>query len=112
MPAGKSRPEDADEGFDAQPMGPRAHGVGPKRSSSGAIRSRAVVSREKVLARLGVREIQAALAGQQELAADRGHRVVHVDFDGAGPAPFSTASAAMSPAGPPPIIATDFIRAE
>ena len=38
------------------------------------------VAFQKRLAGLRVREIEPALAGEQEFAADRGHRVVQVDL--------------------------------
>ena len=44
-------------------------------------RAACAVAAEKGLQRLAVREVQAALAGEQELAPDRGHRVVHVDAE-------------------------------
>ena len=93
----------ADEGLDAQAAGPGAHGVGPEGVEQGRQRALALrVTRAEAGQRLGVREVQAADAGQQELAAHRRHRVEHVHLRAA-----RSVSAAISPAGPAPTTATD-----
>ena len=70
----------ADEGVDAQAVRPFPQGLRPERLQPGRHRAvRRAVAAEKGLDRLAVGEVQPALAGKQELAADRGHGVVHVD---------------------------------
>ena len=70
----------ADKGLDAQARGPiaqilRAEG----RKPGGDLVSTLGVTADERLDRLAVRQVQTALAGEQELAAHRGHRVVQVD---------------------------------
>ena len=77
---GKHSPGGADERVDAQLVHPSAQRVGaeclqPRRDPFTA---RAITA-EKKLRPLGMREVHPAFAGQQELAADRRHRVVQVD---------------------------------
>ena len=48
-----------------------------------ALSLRAIAAQE-VSFRFGMREIQAADAGAQQLAADRGHGVIHIDSDTGG----------------------------
>ena len=72
----------ADEGRDAEALGPgadrrRVELAQPGRDLQPALRVTLDEGRE----RLAVREIQAAAAGEQELAAHRRHRVVDVDRD-------------------------------
>jgi hypothetical protein len=59
-------------------------------------------SAERTAPWLGMGDVHAALAGQQELAAYRRHGVVHVDRA----PPWPSTSAAIRPAGPPPMTAT------
>ena len=82
MSAGKTRPDDADKGVDAQPVNPfaqglRSEGIEQRRD---AILTCAVAGAE-CGGRFGVRDVHAALAGHQELAADRGHGIEKIDVN-------------------------------
>ncbi|MNK50851.1 hypothetical protein D3C87_697360 [compost metagenome] len=69
----------ADEGLDAQSGRPLARLLrtefGEQRLE---LRAALAEAGHEHIERLGVREVEAAAAGQQKLAAHRGHRVVHV----------------------------------
>ena len=77
----------ADEGLDAEAVRPSARSAsGPKSRSIGSQRARRArrSASTKRVERLAVGQVQPALAGEQELAADRGHGVVHVDRGAGG----------------------------
>ena len=81
MSVGKHAARAADEGVDAQARGPVAQRVGAEGLAARARpapRARAV-ARQEGSHRLAVREVQPALAGEQELAPDRRHGVVEFD---------------------------------
>lgn len=76
---GKHALRGAHEGLDAQASGPIAHGLRPEgfeeRAQAGG--TRAIAAHEGV-EWLGMGEVQAALAGEQEFAAHRRHGIEHV----------------------------------
>ena len=72
-------PRAANEGGHAQGLGPGAQGGGPEVLQPRPQRFGAPgVARDKGLERLGMREVQAAPAGKQELAPHRGHGVEEI----------------------------------
>ena len=72
----------ADKGFDAQPRRPFARGVGPEVAQPirHGVGLRTVATDEGGQ-RLGMRQVEPALARQQELAADGGHGIEHIHRD-------------------------------
>ena len=74
----------ADEGFDAEPARPCAQRVRVElREPARDFGATRAVARDECVERFGMREIEPALAGDQELAADRTEAIVDIDF-GAG----------------------------
>ena len=72
----------ADEGFYAQLRRPAPHRVGIEpRQAFAQVRAVRAEALEERRVRFRMREVQAAAPRQQELAPDRGHRVVQIDGD-------------------------------
>ena len=79
MSVGKHAARGADEGLDAEAVRPVAQRLGPEGAQQRLdLRAALAEAAGEALEGLGVREVQAARAGQQELAADRGHGVVQM----------------------------------
>jgi hypothetical protein len=77
---GKHALRAAHKGGDAQPGGPVAHRLRAKSLQQGAQRIGALgIAGGERVQRFGVGEVHATFAGQQKLAADRGHGVEQVD---------------------------------
>jgi hypothetical protein len=82
---GKHAAGTADEGVDAQPARPRAQRIGIEIAQpSGDFVLAFAIAPRKRWHRLGVGEVESALAGDQELAPDRTLGVVQVDLDTRG----------------------------
>jgi hypothetical protein len=76
---GKHAARAADKGFHAQGFGPGAQLGGAEGGQQRLqLRGALAITADKNLRRLGMREIEPAYAGQQELAACRGHGVIHL----------------------------------
>jgi hypothetical protein len=71
------------------------------------MRPAGAVAPDEIGQRLGVRDVHAALAGHQELAAGRRHGIENEHFLAVDR---NQPSAAIRPAGPPPTMATRAIR--
>ncbi len=104
---GKDATGGADEGGYAETVYPRAQSFWCKIAQQRFdVFAACAVARDEIRERFGMGDVHAAFARHQELAPHAGHRVIHLDAHAA----CANTSAAINPAGPPPMMATVGVR--